>query len=118
MGVYKTVMGTIPWISSHPSFTTEAVYDVRLQLLWPAVFPDARSVITTLGFPVLPFTAEPSGCPFFPPKRDFRDEVSFRRWNQFPEELDQFLEVMTKVNFPGSPVTQSLKERFRFSPIC
>jgi|ADurb_Gel_02_Slu_FD_contig_123_4616_length_689_multi_4820_in_0_out_1_2 hypothetical protein len=99
MGVYKTVMGTIPWISSHPSFTAEAVYDVRLLLFWSAVFPDAGSGFTALGFPDLPFTAEPSGCPFFPPERDFRDEVSFRPWDQFPKESHQFREIVTEVSF-------------------
>ena len=111
-------MGTILEISSHSSSTAEAAYDVRLLLLWPAAFPDTRSWFAAPGFPVMLFTAYPSCCPFFPPKRDFRDEVSLRRWYRFPKVLNQFREIETEVFFSWSPVTQSLKERFRFSPIC
>ena len=111
-------MGTIPKISSHSSFATEVVYDVRLLLLWPAAFPDTRPWFAAPGIPVMLFTAYPSCCPFFPPGRAFRDEVSFRRWFRFPKELNQFQEVLTEVFLSWSPVTQSLKERFRFSPIC
>jgi len=76
-----------------------ASFCVRLLLFWSAVFPDAGSGFTALGFPDLPFTAEPSGCPFFPPERDFRDEVSFRPWDQFPKESHQFREIVTEVSF-------------------
>jgi len=72
---------------------------MRLRKNSAAVFPDAGSGFTALGFPDLPFTAEPSGCPFFPPERDFRDEVSFRPWDQFPKESHQFREIVTEVSF-------------------
>jgi len=39
----------------------------------------------THGFRVLPVTAIPSGCPFFLPEQDFRDELSFRHCCLFPE---------------------------------
>ena len=55
--VYKTIMGTIPRISSHSPYATEAAYGVRLLLFWPAAFPDTRPGFTTRGFPVLPVTA-------------------------------------------------------------
>jgi len=35
-------MGTIPKISSHSPFATEAAYGVRLLLFWPVVIPDPR----------------------------------------------------------------------------
>jgi hypothetical protein len=31
-GLYKTIMGTIPWSSSHSPFAAEAAYGVRLLL--------------------------------------------------------------------------------------
>ena len=65
-------MGTIPRSSSHSPLATEAAYGVRLLLFWPVAFQVLRSVPATHGFPVLPFTAEPSGCPFVPTlRRDF-----------------------------------------------
>jgi hypothetical protein len=50
-----------------------------------AASSDTRSDSATHGFRVLPVTAEPSSCPFFPPKQDFRDEVAFRRRCASPE---------------------------------
>jgi len=71
-----------------------------------------------LGFPVLPVTAEPSGCPFVPPERNFGDECRSGTAAHFPKD------VASVSDHPGpksvvfcGPVTQSLKERFRFSSI-
>ena len=116
---YKTIMGTIPRISSHSPFTTEAVNDVRLLLFWPAASSDTRPVFATHGFQVQPVTAEPSGFPFFP-SCDGNSGMKCHSGagTYFPKDI-----ASVSVN-PGpkpfifwSPVTQSLKERFRHSLI-
>jgi hypothetical protein len=57
MGLYKTIMGTIPESSSHSPLTTEAVYGVGLLLFRPIALQVFRSGSATPGFPVLLFTA-------------------------------------------------------------
>ena len=68
-------MGTIPRSSSHSPLATEAAYGVGLLLFWPAALQVLRSVFATPGFPVLPVTADPSGCPFVPV---FRQDIPGR----------------------------------------
>ena len=65
---YKTIMGTIPKISSHSPFTTEAVYGVRLLLFWPAVIPDPKIWFYNpwlSGFACYSRTFRLSFCPFW-----------------------------------------------------
>ncbi len=90
MGVYKTIMGTIPRSSSHPPFTTEAVNGVGLLLFRPAALQVLRSGFATHGFQVLLVMADPYGCPFFPA---FRPDIPGRSVLQAP------------VTFPGGFVT-------------
>jgi len=48
--IYKTIMGTIPWSSSHSQQVTEVSCSVRLLLLWSAAFPDRDPVMQPLTF--------------------------------------------------------------------
>jgi hypothetical protein len=48
---------------------------------------------STQGIPVLLFISLPSCCPFFLPKQEFRDEVSFRHWVLIPRRVSAALSV-------------------------
>jgi hypothetical protein len=62
-----------------PHTASDYCYSGRLLSFRRSGFP------ATPGLPVIPVTAPPSGCPFFPAlRRDFRDEVSFRHMMSSP----------------------------------
>jgi hypothetical protein len=85
---YKTIMGTILTISSHPPFATEAAIGVKLLLFRPAVFP---------GLTIWSCSPWLSGiacyCITFllsfllPARGNFRDEASFRHIRHKPRRV-------------------------------
>ena len=105
--------------SSHPPFTAEAVYDVRLLLFWPAARLRYKIRFATRGFQVMPFTAKPSGCPFFPPYGGLSGTKCHSGSSaRFPKEAASVSDNHWPKPFIfWYPVTQSLKERFRTSVI-
>ena len=105
-------LGLVPIHHFQPKLLTmsDYCYSDRLPSL------DTRSSSATHGFPVLPVTAEPSGFPF-----PCRGVVSGMKCHSgsgahFPEDVASVSgNPEPKLFVFLSPVTQSLKERFRFS---
>ena len=117
LDVYKnnngnSSLGLVPIHRSQPRLFTMSDYCYSDRLLHMA-----EAFSATPCFLVVPVTAEPSGCPFFPScDRNSGTKCHSGAGTYFPKDI-----VSVSGN-PGpkpvvfcSPVTQSLKERFRFS---
>ena len=112
---YKTIMGTILASSSHLSLITEVFNDLRLLLFWPAASSGTRPFSATHGLPVLPVTTEPSGF-LFSRRGVIPGWSVFQALLHLPRDLTSVsVNPEPKLFVFWSPVTQSLKERFRFS---
>lgn len=107
-------MGTIRKSSSHSPFAAEAANGVRLLLFWPAAWQILRSGLATLNRQTPLFTAVSSGCPF-PRLPGVPGRSVIQAYADPPRREVQFTVLIGPKSFVScSPVTQSLKERFRF----
>jgi hypothetical protein len=79
----------------------EAAYGVGLLLFWPAALQVLRSVFATPGFPVLPVTADPSGCPFVPV---FRQDIPGRSVFQAPMDISRRIWHQFQITRGRSPL--------------
>jgi hypothetical protein len=115
--LYKTIMGTIPWSSSHSLYAAEAANRVRLLLFWPAALSWYEIWRCSPGLSGYACYSRTFRLSFPTPKhgsgtkrRSGPEGSSRRSWISFRRTGAEAL------LFWG-PVTQPLKERFRFPAI-